>query len=671
MSRIAEDVVAQIRERTDIVEVIGRHVQLKRAGASFKGLCPFHEEKTPSFNVNPLRGFFHCFGCHTSGDVIAFLMQVEGRAFGEVIEDLGRRAGVEVLREGGSSPDAQQARERAEQRSERERARELNARVAVLYARCLQAPIGEPARAYLAERGIDGATAELFQIGYAPPAGTLLAQKLPEAGVALELAERLGLVVRRRHGDGFRDRFWNRIIFPVVGPGDEVLGFGGRLIAPSGASSERRADAGPKYLNTPETVLYRKGEVLYGMAQAATGIRQGGQSLLVEGNFDVIQLFQHGFRSAVAPMGTALTVAQVRLLGRFAPAVVAIFDGDDAGRAAALKSVRALLEGRLEAKIGVVPAGEDPDSLLRKGGRAALQRVLDDAVPAVDYLIDELRKTLDDSIPGRARLLEQVAPIIGLLPSRVAQDLYVDRLSFAARLERGVVLRAVREAAGGANASGPRGAASSRTAVAAATLGARSEVGRAGPQGGAGAAVPADPAADAPESSELELLKLLLGHPLLLPRARQAGLAILLTNEQLRATYAAAEAAPRDGSGRIDVVELLRTVPVTMRDAVAVAASAKDYLADGDWTKAFDDCVASMAARRADRILGAVKGRIARAEQQRMGSGEAAAQDKRRLIRLTGAQSRIRRAREQHQAETVWALIHELVEVEQEIHETQ
>lgn len=662
VSRIAEDVVAQIRERTDIVEVIGRHVQLKRAGASFKGLCPFHEEKTPSFNVNPLRRFFHCFGCHTSGDVIAFVMQVEGRSFSEVIEDLGRRAGIEVVREGAAVPDAQRARERAAQRSEREGARELNARVAGLYRRCLEAPMGAPARAYLVERGIDDATAELFQLGYAPPAGGLVTQKLREAGVALEQAERLGLVVRRKQGEGFRDRFWNRVIFPVMAPGDEVLGFGGRILEATRGTDERRADTGPKYLNTAETVLYRKGEVLYGLAQAAAGIRRGGLALLVEGNFDVIQLFQHGFPCAVAPMGTALTPQQVRLLGRFAPAVVAIFDGDEAGRAAARKSVRSLLEGRLDAKIGVLPPGEDPDSLLRTQGREALQRVLDQAVPAIDYVIDELRKTLDDSIPGRARLLEQIAPLIGLLPSPVAQGLYVDRLSYAARVERTVALRAVREAAGGESAgSGGQRVAPGRGLALAPAPAERNE-GRTGST---------DPASVAPDPSDLELLKLLLGHPHLLPRAQRAGLPILLTNQQLRATYAAAEAAPRDGSGRIDVVELLRTVPVAMRDAVASAAAAKDYLADGDWTKAFDDCVASMAARRADRILSAVKERIARAEQQRRGEGEAAAQDKRRLIRLTEAQSRIRRAREQHQAETVWALIPELVEVEQEIHETQ
>ncbi|MBK8480396.1 MAG: DNA primase [Proteobacteria bacterium] len=666
MSRIAEDVVAQIRDRTDLVEVVGRHVQLKRAGASFKGLCPFHEEKTPSFNVNPVRGFFHCFGCHTSGDVIAFLMQIEGRSFAEVIEDLGRRAGVEVLREGGSAPDEARARVRAGQRSEREQARALNARVAALYGRCLRATGGEPARAYLEQRGIDAPTAEAFQLGYAPAGGSLLAQKLPEAGVALELAEALGLVVRRKGGEGFRDRFWNRIIFPVVAPGDEVLGFGGRLIVRDDPSGAPRADTGPKYLNTPETVVYRKGEVLYGLAQAAPAIRRGGQSLLVEGNFDVIQLYQHGFCSAVAPMGTALTTQQVRLLGRFAPAVIAVFDGDEAGRAAARKAVRSLLEGRLEAKIGVMAAGDDPDSLLRQRGREAMQQVLDAAVPAVDYLIDELRKTVDDSIPGRARLLEEVAPIIALLPSRVAQDLYVDRLSFAARLERGVVLRAVREAGG--EATSPHGGRAQPAHRASTLVGVRAD-GR--PQYAEAAGAALDPSDLAPDPSDLELLKLLLGNPLLLPRVQDAGLPFLLTNEQLRATYAAAEAAPRDGSGRIDVVELLRAVPLAMRDAVASAASAKDYLADGDATKAFDDCVASMAARRADRILAAIKQRIARAEQQRIGDGEAAAQDKRRLIRLTGAQSRIRRAREEHQAETVWGLIRELVEVEQEIHETQ
>ena len=338
---IPEQVIADIRERTDIVQVIGQHVQLKRAGVNHIGLCPFHDEKTPSFNVNSQRQFYHCFGCHESGDVIKFLMKIEGRRFLEVVEDLAARAGIEIPRQ-TVSPEQARAAER--QRSERQLGIDLNRKVADLYRSLLVGDRGGPAREYLQRRDVGEAITETFQLGYAPAAGAPVVRLLEREKVSMDVAERLGLVLRR--AGGAHDRFWNRLIFPVIGAGGEVIGFGGRLLGDGD---------GPKYINTPETPLYHKGEVLFGLAAAAAPMRKRDLALVVEGNIDVIQLHQHGFDHSVAPMGTALTPRQVQLLRRFASKVIAVFDGDAAGQAAALKAVWTFVDGGLSAKIASLP----------------------------------------------------------------------------------------------------------------------------------------------------------------------------------------------------------------------------------------------------------------------------------------------------------------------------
>jgi DNA primase len=589
-------VIAEIRERTDIVQVIGQHVQLKRSGMNYLGLCPFHEEKTPSFNVNPQRQFYHCFGCHESGDVISFLMKVEGRRFLEVVEDLAARAGIEVPRQTVAPGEA---RREAERKSERQQGLDLNRKVAEHYRRNLLGERGAAAREYVQRRGISEPIAESFQLGFALPTGSSVVRLLESEKVSLELAERLGLVAKRREGGagGHHDRFWNRLIFPVVAAGGEVLAFGGRLLGDGD---------GPKYINTPETVLYRKGEVLYGLHAAAAGMRKHRQAIVVEGNVDVLQMHQHGFANTVAPMGTALTPRQVLLLKRFADEVVALFDGDDAGQAAALKAVRTLVEGGVAGKIATLPSGQDPDSFLREAGASAMTALLEGAKPAIDFLVETLQRRMDDSIPGRARLLDEVAPVIAKLPGAVDRDLYVSRLALLLDVEPAIVRRAVLGQRPPAAALQPRAQR---------------------------------PATNLPlPAAELELLGVLAGHSHLFPRAETAGASGLLTNGSLRATYRAAMEMQR-ASGRLEPAQLLQATPQEVRDAVAGVVLSGEFATDGDPTRALDDCLSALQRSRLERERQEIRDQIAR-------------------------------ARAQNDDVTVRALAVRLIAVEREIHET-
>ncbi|MCA9672735.1 MAG: DNA primase [Myxococcales bacterium] len=576
--RIPESVIADIRDRTDIVQVIGRYVELKRSGGNHKGLCPFHDEKTPSFNVNADKQFFHCFGCQESGDVIGFLMKLEGRTFMEVVEELAQRAGVEIQHE--SPAEAQRA---AARRSERQRMLDLNAKVLGFYRALLSRSEGSEARDYLAQRGISDEIAERFQLGFAPDGAQRLVRKLESAGIPLEEGVRAGVIARRRNG-GYYDRFWNRLIFPLVGAGGEVLGFGGRTLS-------QESDV-PKYVNTPETSLYRKGEALYGIDAAAAAMRRTDTCLLVEGNFDVLQMHQYGFDNTIAPMGTALTERQVRLVRRFASRIVAIFDGDSAGRKAARRAAPTMVEGGVEAKIVRLPLGKDPDDLLADQGAEEMTRLIEHATPVVDYLLSELQDEMEDSVPGRARVLQAIAPVVANLENPVIKDLYVDRLALTLHIEREVVRRAT--------ASG--GSEHAKRLVAEADAEAARQQGR---------PVPREPL----PPHEVDPIAILLEHPHLFPRAEEANLRSLLTNDGLRATYSAAMELQRE-SGTVDVPQLLRghTTDPRVKDELARRSMSGEYKTDGDPRRLLDDCIHTLQELREDERMASLRASIASAE---------------------------------------------------------
>ncbi len=366
---IPEDVIQRIRERADIVEVVGSHLSLSKAGQNYKGLCPFHSEKTPSFTVSPSRQMFHCFGCGEGGNVFGFLMKIDGATFPAAVRTLGERYGIEV--------DPQPASPAARQRTEsRERLLILNRQAAEFFHRALVSdPNGQAARLYLEKRGMTPSTIEQFGLGYAPAGWDLTLSALTKAGSKIEDLALAGLVVPREQNSragqtapGYYDRFRGRVMFPIRDLQKRVIGFGGRILD----------DGQPKYLNSPETPLFSKSRTLYALDVAREGISQSEEMVLVEGYFDAIALHQAGLTNVAATLGTALTSEHIELIRRFTHRIVLVFDPDTAGVRAALRSMDLFLDSGLTVRVVSLPAGEDPDTFVRGQGldsfKALIQR---------------------------------------------------------------------------------------------------------------------------------------------------------------------------------------------------------------------------------------------------------------------------------------------------------
>jgi DNA primase len=407
MAAIPEQIIERIREQTDIVDVVGRHVGLKRSGKQFKGLCPFHDEKSPSFYVDPVRRSFKCFGCGAWGDVFDFIQKVEGVGFLASVRTLGARVGVALPNQ--STGDLR----RAEQRErERELAYRVNAAAADLYRRLLtEDPIGEAGRVYQHERGIDAETAESFRVGYAPApeeAGwDTLVRELQAQELPLALAEQLGLVARSQRSGSYYDRFRGRLMFPIVQPGGRVIGFSGRVLP--GFAETDDAQKAPKYVNSPESLLYKKSKTLFGLHSAGSSMRQRERAILVEGQIDVVSMHQRGYTETVAPLGTALTKHQCELLARFTDTIVLCFDGDRAGTKAAYAALPVLLEQGMDVRIAALEAGEDPDSTPPE----KLTSLLSAPTSALEWFMRRMvAKGALQSIDAQARALRALIPLL-------------------------------------------------------------------------------------------------------------------------------------------------------------------------------------------------------------------------------------------------------------------
>jgi DNA primase len=433
--RIPQHFIDELMQRADIVDVVGSRIQLKKAGREWKACCPFHGEKTPSFTVSPAKGFYHCFGCGAHGTALGFLMEYDRLDFVSAVEELASRLGLEVPRE--AAPDAQGG-------SPLLPLYEALAQAAGFFERCLRAH--PPAIEYLRSRGLDGETAREFRLGYAPAAWDALLADFGDAGETRAHLLAAGLVVARE-GGGHYDRFRDRVMFPIRDARGRVVGFGGRVMG----------TGEPKYLNSPETPVFHKGQELYGLYEAKQAERRLARLLVVEGYMDVVSLAKHGIRYAVATLGTATTPEHVKRLFRVVPEIVYCFDGDRAGRAAAWRALQASLpevrEGR-QVRFLFLPDGEDPDSLVRKEGHEAFAARLDGCLPLSDYLIEELRRQAGSgSIDGRARLAELARPLLNLLPEGVYRELLTDRLAQEVGLKRERLAAAM-----GEPAAAPRGA---------------------------------------------------------------------------------------------------------------------------------------------------------------------------------------------------------------------
>ncbi|MEE8094539.1 MAG: DNA primase [Gammaproteobacteria bacterium] len=395
--------------RADIVEVVGNRVTLKKAGREYKAVCPFHDEKTPSFTVSPTKGFYHCFGCGAHGTAIGFLMNYENLGFVEAVEALAEMLGLEVPRSG---EDRHAGRDEA--------LYAILGEADQIYRNALRQNSG--AIDYLKRRGIDGATAGRFAMGYAPDAWDTILKELGSSDARISQLRDAGLVTRNEQGRQY-DRFRDRIMFPIRDPRGRIVGFGGRVLG----------DGEPKYLNSPETPVFHKGQALYGLYEARQMQGRAAEILVVEGYLDVASLAQHGVEPAVATLGTATTAEHVRRLTRLTDRVIFCFDGDRAGRAAAWRALETALPhagGTVEVKFLLPPAGHDPDSLVREMGAESFRAMLATAKPLSEFLLEELRSRVDlTSADGRSRLTALVRPLLTRLPVGVYRELLLERLA--------------------------------------------------------------------------------------------------------------------------------------------------------------------------------------------------------------------------------------------------
>ena len=431
---IADETIERIRERVDIVELISSYLPLKRSGGNYQGLCPFHGEKTPSFNVNPARQIFHCFGCGVGGNSVSFVMKMEGLSFPDAVRRLGSRVGIVVEEE---APTAEQT----QRREAVIRLLRIMEAAATAYERILlKEEAGARGRDYLKERGYASETAKLFHLGYAPEQSDFLCKELEAAGVEMRDAEELGLVRSGTSRPGRYDLLRNRLIFPIQDERGRIVAFGGRALG----------DAQPKYLNSPESLLYHKGQILYGLFQAKEAMRRSSEAIIVEGYFDLLALHRAGLTHTVAPCGTALTTDQARLIKRFASRVFLLFDQDSAGQKANQRAMEIFLAEGISPLIVTLAAGDDPDSYLRKQGAEAMRERLASAQPALELFIDATLKACGESIEGRARGAERVLPLIKLLPSEMERNLYLKALAQRTGIDEQLLMRGSKSDAGNA-----------------------------------------------------------------------------------------------------------------------------------------------------------------------------------------------------------------------------
>jgi len=411
---IPDDMVEEVRARADIVDVIGEFVQLKKSGREYKANCPFHEERTPSFYVVPDKGFFKCFGCGKSGDVFSFVMEKQGMDFVEAVKHVAARSGVEV----------REVRRGANEEDPHRQLYEINAFARDWFRRqLLDEHVGARARAYLESRGVGADVAERFGLGYAPDEWRALREAAAQHGLDEALMLEVGLLGKSEKSEEPYDRFRDRIIFPIEGLSGRVIAFGGRIL---------RADAkdAPKYLNSPETPIYQKGQNLYGLSWARHAIRKEERALVVEGYMDVVSVAARGFENVVAPLGTALTREQAHLLAKYCPRVLLLFDSDAAGLKATFRAADVLLEEGLHAAVVTLPQGEDPDTVVRKEGPQALRRYMDDALDVLDRKLQILeQKDFFSSIERTRDAVDRLLPTLRAAADPTLRDIYVDKVA--------------------------------------------------------------------------------------------------------------------------------------------------------------------------------------------------------------------------------------------------
>ncbi len=427
MGRIPEATIQEIRDRADIVGLIGRHVELKQSGRSFKGICPFHDEKTPSFHVNPDRQMFHCFGCHEGGDVLSFLIKHENLTFPEAASTLARELGIEI-------PESESG-----ERGETERILAALEAAQACYRQVLRGPLGETGRAYLERRGLGAEAIDRFGLGAVPDRWDTLTRELESARIPGRIGVAAGLLCERKSG-GYYDRLRGRVTFPINDVRGRVIAFGGRAVLP---------DQEPKYLNTSETPVFHKRLSFYGFPHALEPIRRAERAVLCEGYFDTIALHRAGISEALATCGTALTSDHAKQLRRRTAQVSLVFDGDEAGLQAMERALAMLLPAGLRVRAVRLPAGEDPDDYLASRGAEALRSLVDAAPDALELVLRRAM-SVGCTTPGeKADAVRRVAPLVAVIPNPVERSEYGRRLAVATGTDPQAVEAVVRASARG------------------------------------------------------------------------------------------------------------------------------------------------------------------------------------------------------------------------------
>lgn len=548
---IPEEKVREVAERLSIVEVVSDYVPLRRSGSNFLGICPFHAEKTPSFNVNPAREIFHCFGCGAGGNAFSFVMKIEGVSFPEAVKLLARKAGIEI-EERQLTP--------TEKKSQDEHAQFLRINdLTTSYYRSvlLNGQEGEPARQYLANRSVEPDISEAYRLGFAPDRRDGLVKHLRNNGVDLDSALKLGIV--RKSDSGWYDLFRNRLIFPIRDARSQVIAFAGRVL-----------DASlPKYINSPESPLYHKSSVLFGLDMALPSIRTGNSVIIVEGYFDHLALYRTGVQNVVATCGTALTGTHSGLIKRHAERVYTLFDSDNAGKKATIRSMELFLEQRIPAYVIALPAGDDPDSFLAVHSAEEFVALRDKARPAFEYFVRSLlAETPPDSVDSKVRIIDDIVPRFRKIADSVERDLYEKEIC---RL-LGITVHAFRKRMGGGTLSNQEAPVNQCKTL-----------------------QPGDNVQDT-------LLALLLNYPEARAEIVRTGLETIFTDDYLELARQVLDSLA-DSDDRQVLSQLAETLEKPGQKMLFSRIMVSDgYLADIEWRAVFDQCTRSHEKKQLSSI---------------------------------------------------------------------
>lgn len=573
---LSEEKVSEIRDRSSIQEVVSDYVTLKKTGKNYKGLCPFHSEKTPSFMVNEEKQIFHCFGCGEGGDVFTFLMKAGQFSFPQAVEELAKRYGVQL-------PSRELSATQNKEMAKREALFHIN-QIASEYFHDLltKRREGEEGRKYLSQRGISQEVIVEHRLGTSTDRWDGLVQYLQEKKVSLELAWELGLIFPKKR-EGWYDAFRGRILFPIFDLHQRIVGFGGRVIR----------EGQPKYLNSPESSIYHKGEVLYGLQVAKRYATEKDCVIIVEGYFDLLTLHQYGLNHSVATLGTALTTQHIRTLKRYTKNLITLFDADQAGVQATLRSLPLFLEEEVAGKTIVLPKGEDPDGFLRKGNLEDFGKRAERAVPLIDFFFERLMKTTDvKSIDGKVSVAKEGVALLGKIPDKIRRDFYTKSLAERLDVKESFLYEMLRFPPKEPSKVGEDFRKSSMER-------------------------------SFPKSEEI-VVRLMVHHPEVIPTISKEGVVKEFESPILQKIAEAIEDLYQR-KGRLDLPEALANFEEDLKGRLCEFAFQESGLEGGDQEKILRDCIQKIREKRLKKEKGELLKKIKEAEKQ---------QEEKRLVPL-------------------------------------